>query len=66
VVWSLINHFKASNIIYVHILRNVAAYALANVTTRMSPLKNGFSTEIIYKPYVPHNITNLDVFNDDQ
>ena len=32
----------------------------------MSPLKYGFSFEIIYNPYVLHNITNFHVFNDDQ
>ena len=31
-----------------------------------APLRDGFSIEVIYKPFVPDNVTNLRVFNDDQ
>lgn len=32
----------------------------------MPPLSNGFSIQIIYKPYVPDDLTNFHVFNDNQ
>lgn len=65
-VWCVINHFKAFNIIFVPRVRNVAADALANAVARMSPLKKYFSIEIIYKPSMLDNFTNLHVFSDDQ
>ena len=33
---------------------------------RLSTLREGFSVEILYKPSIPDNITNLHVFDDDQ
>lgn len=47
-------------------LRNATSNALENEISRMSPLKNGFSIEIVYKPFVLENVTNLCVFNHDQ
>ena len=32
----------------------------------MSPIRDRFTIEILYKPSIPDNITNLCVFNDDQ
>lgn len=32
----------------------------------MSPIRGRFNIEILYKPSIPDNITNLRVFNDDQ
>jgi len=32
----------------------------------MSPLKNGFSVEIVYKPSTPDNVIKLFIFNNDQ
>ena len=32
----------------------------------MSSIKYIFTIEILYQPYIPDNITNLHVFNDDQ
>jgi len=40
--------------------------AFKNVAARLSPLREGFSIEIFYKPSIPENITNLCDFNDDQ
>ena len=40
--------------------------ALANIIARMSPLRDDFSIEIIYNPFILDNITNLRVFYDDQ
>lgn len=45
---------------------NTIVDALENVVDRLSPLRNNFSIEIIYKPSIPDNITNLCVFNDEQ
>lgn len=65
-VWHLISQFRAFNIIVVPRMHNALADALANVAARLSPLKDDFSIEILYKPSVPDNITNLCIFNDDQ
>lgn len=62
----MINHFKDFNIVFDHIVRNVAIDALENATARMSQLKDGFSMEIIYKPFVQENVTKLHIFNEDQ
>jgi len=45
---------------------NAAADALVNATARMTPLRDKFSIEILYKPSIPDNITNLCVFDDDE
>ena len=41
-----------------------------NVASRLIPLENfepnAFSVELIYRPYVPDNVTNWRVFNDDE
>ena len=47
-------------------MHNAAADTLANTTARFTSLIDGFSIEIVYKPSVPNNVTNLHVFNDDQ
>ena len=47
-------------------MHNAAADTLANATTRFTPLRDGFSIEIVYKPSVLDSITNLRVFDDDQ
>jgi len=65
-VWRLTNYFKVFDIINVPSLRNATTYALVNADASMSPLRNRFSIEIIYKPFVPDNVTNFHVFNDDQ
>jgi len=47
-------------------MHNVATDALENVATRMLPLRDGFSIEIFYKPFVLDNITKLWIFYDNQ
>jgi len=51
-VLHLISHLQDFNIIFVPIMCNVATDAMANATARMSPLREGFSIEIIYKPSI--------------
>lgn len=65
-VWRLIKSFKAFNIIYVPGFNNATADALANATTRFTPIRGIFSIEIVYKSVLPDNITKLRIFNDDQ
>lgn len=65
-VWCLINSFKAFDIIYVPRFNNVVGDTLANVAATFTPLRDGFSIEIMYKPAMPDNVTNLHIFNDDQ
>ena len=38
---------------------------ITNDATSLSPLRDGFSIEFIYRPFVPDNITNWWVFNDE-
>ena len=45
---------------------NAAPNDLANTTSRMSPLRDRLTVEILYKPSIPVNITILRVFDDDQ
>lgn len=65
-VWKIISHFQDFNIILVLRMRHVITNALENVAARMLLLRHNFSIAILYKPYVPDNITNLCVFYDDQ
>lgn len=43
-------------------MRDTAADALENAVARMTPLRDGFIIEILYKPSITDNITNLHVF----
>lgn len=65
-VWRLISAFDAFGIKSVLRMYNAAADTLANVAARFTPLRDGSSTEVMYRPSVPDNITNLRVFDDDQ
>jgi len=47
-------------------MRNVVVDVLANATTRMTPLRDSFTIEILYKPSIRDNIINLCVFYNDQ
>ena len=47
-------------------MHNAAADTLANAAARFTPLRDSFSIEVIYRPSVPDNVTNLRIFNDDQ
>jgi len=65
-VLRLISNLQAFNIIVVLRTRNATANTLANTASRMSPLSDIFTVEILYKPSIPDNITNLHAFDDDQ
>ena len=65
-VWRLISAFNAFGIKFVLRMHNAIAGTLANATARFTPLRDGFSIEVIYKPSIPDNVTNLRVYNDDQ
>jgi hypothetical protein len=64
-VWNLINYFDSFNITTIPHSQNVVVDTLANTTSRFTPLNNGFTVEIIFRPFVPDNVTNWRVFNDD-
>lgn len=43
---------------------NATANALEKTPSRMSLIRDRFTVEILYKPSILDNITNLSVFND--
>lgn len=65
-VWKLFSNFRAFNITFEPRMRNVATNAFANTTSRISPLRDRFTIEILYRPSISNNITNLHIFDDDQ
>lgn len=65
-VWNFISHFHYFDINIAPWIHNVAANTLVNVDARFSPLKDGFSIKIMYRPFVLDNITNFHVFNNNQ
>ena len=65
-VWDLITNFNAFNINSIPRLQNAASDLLATFATRLVPTNNKCSIELIFRPSIPHNVTNLRVFDDDQ
>ena len=65
-VWNLIMHFNAFNINAVPRLQNVVAYLLATSVSRLVPTNDKCSIELIFRPSVPGNVTNMRVFDDDE
>ena len=65
-VWELITNFNAFNTNYIPILQNAAANLLATSAARSVPTNNRCSIELIFRPSIPDNVTNLRVFDDDQ
>ena len=65
-VWNLIAHFNAFNINSVSRLQNDGADFLATSASRLVPTNNKCSIELIFRPSVADNITNLRVFDDDE
>ena len=59
-------HFNAFNINAVPRLQNVAADLLATFTSILVPTNKKCSIELIFRPSVPDNVTNLRVFDDDE
>jgi len=64
-VWRLISNFQEFNITIVPRTRNAAANTLGNTTSRLSPLRDRFIVEILYRLSIPDKITNLCVFDND-
>ena len=59
-------HFNAFNINAVPRLQNDAINLLATSASRLVPTNNKCSIELIFRPSVTDNVTNLWVFNDDE
>ena len=47
-------------------MRNETVDALTNAAARITPLRDRFTVEILYKTSIPKSITNLFVFDDDE
>ena len=62
----MITHFNDFNINAVPRLQNVVTDLLATSASRLVPTNNKCSIELIFRPSVPDNVTNLGVFNDDE
>ena len=62
----MITKLNAFNIISFPRIQNVATNFLVVATARLVPTNNKFSIELIFKPSIPDNVTNLRVFDDDQ
>ena len=65
-LWELLTNFDAFNIFSIPRVKNVADDVLATSAARLVPTNNRCSIELLFRPYVPNNITNLRVFDDDQ
>ena len=65
-VWDLLINFHAFNIVSIPRLKNATANLLATSIARLVPTNNICSIELLFRPSVPDNITNMRVFNDDQ
>ena len=64
--WKLITNFNAFNINSIPRPQNAAANLLATVVARLVPNNNKCSIELIVRPSLLENVTNLRVFNDYQ
>ena len=62
----MIAHFNAFNINSIPRLKNAATDFLAVSDARLVPTNNKCAIELIFRPTVPYNITNLRVFDDDE
>ena len=60
----MISHFNAFNINLIPRLQNVAAEFLVVFATRLVSTNNKCTIELIFKPTILDNITNLRVFDD--
>ena len=65
-VWYLLINFHALNISSIPRAKNVVVDLLATLATRLVPMNNRCSIELLFRPSVPDNITNMRVFDDDQ
>jgi ribonuclease HI len=69
-VWGLMNKFLTFNINSIPRLSNSEVDLLANVASKLFPVEglspNTFSVELLFRPSIPDNITNWQVFDEDQ
>ena len=65
-VLKLISHFNDFNINVISRLQNVVVDLFATSASKLVPTNNKCSVELIFRPSVPDNITNLRVFDDDE
>ena len=65
-VWDLLINFHAFNIGSIPRLKNAVADLLAILAARLVPLNNRCSIELLFRPSIPDNITNIMVFYNDQ
>ena len=63
-MWDLIVNFDAFNINSIPRLKNAVADLLATLAARLVPTNNRCTIELIFRPAIPNNITNLRVFDD--
>ena len=61
----MISHFNAFNINSIPRLQNVVADFLAIYAARLVPTNNKCTIELILRPAIPDNVTNMRVFDDD-
>ena len=59
-------HFNAFNINSIPRLQNFAAGLLATSTSKLVPTNHNCSIELIFRPSVANNITNMRVFDNDE
>ena len=59
-------HFNAFNINAVPRLQNITTDLLTTSASRLVPTNNKCSIELIFRPSVPDNVTNMRVFDDDE
>jgi ribonuclease HI len=69
-VWGLMHKYISFNINSTPRSSNSEADFLANVASKLLPIEglspNAFSVELLFRPSIPDNITNWQVFDDDQ
>jgi hypothetical protein len=69
-VWSLIHKFLSFNINSIPRSSNSEADLLANVASKLLSVEglspNAFLVELLFRPLIPDNITNWQLFDDDQ
>ena len=69
-VQSLTSHFLAFNILFIPRIQNANIDLIANVASIIIPSEDYsphiFSIELIFRPYIPDNVTNWRVSNDNK
>ena len=65
-VWNLIGQFNAFNINSIPRLQNAATIFLVVSATRLVPTNKKCAIELIFRPTITDNVTNMRVFDDDE